>query len=99
VTSQGEEVFFKIKKTTKLVKLQGAYANKVGKDVNTIRFVPFFHIPISLCLDVSPFSRSPWNDVDLVPPKYYNRYTSIVPADQGSCMMVTESTKQILQIH
>lgn len=37
VTSAGEEVFFKIKRNTKLSKLQGAYANKVGKDVNSIR--------------------------------------------------------------
>ncbi|KAG8934706.1 hypothetical protein FRC03_003411 [Tulasnella sp. 419] len=39
VSSNGEEVFFKIKRNTKLMKLQGAYANKVGKDVNSIRFL------------------------------------------------------------
>ncbi|EIN06854.1 ubiquitin-like protein [Punctularia strigosozonata HHB-11173 SS5] len=39
VTSTGEEVFFKIKRNTKLSKLQGAYANKVGKDVGSIRFL------------------------------------------------------------
>ncbi|KAI0631419.1 small ubiquitin-like modifier [Trametes polyzona] len=39
VTQTGEEVFFKIKRNTKLSKLQGAYANKVGKDVNSIRFL------------------------------------------------------------
>lgn len=39
VTSQGEEVFFKIKRSTKLSKLQGAYASKVGKDVSSIRFL------------------------------------------------------------
>ncbi|KAK0200145.1 ubiquitin-like protein [Desarmillaria ectypa] len=39
VTSSGEEVFFKIKRSTKLSKLQGAYASKVGKDVATIRFL------------------------------------------------------------
>ncbi|KAH7102439.1 ubiquitin-like protein [Auriculariales sp. MPI-PUGE-AT-0066] len=39
MTSQGEEVFFKIKRSTKLSKLQGAYANKVGKDVSSIRFL------------------------------------------------------------
>ena len=39
VSSAGDEVFFKIKRTTKLSKLQGAYANKVGKDVNSIRCV------------------------------------------------------------
>jgi len=39
VTSTGDEVFFKIKRNTKLSKLQGAYANKVGKDVGTIRFL------------------------------------------------------------
>jgi len=39
VTSSGEEVFFKIKRNTKLSKLRGAYANKVGKDINSIRFL------------------------------------------------------------
>ncbi|KAJ3842179.1 small ubiquitin-related modifier [Lentinula raphanica] len=39
VSSSGDEVFFKIKRTTQLRKLLGAYANKVGKDVNTIRFL------------------------------------------------------------
>jgi hypothetical protein len=38
VTSSGEEVFFKIKRNTKLSKLQGAYAAKVGKDVSSIRW-------------------------------------------------------------
>ncbi|KAI0324290.1 small ubiquitin-like modifier [Cubamyces sp. BRFM 1775] len=38
-TQTGEEVFFKIKRSTKLNKLQVAYANKVGKDVNSIRFL------------------------------------------------------------
>ncbi|PPR02561.1 hypothetical protein CVT24_001942 [Panaeolus cyanescens] len=38
-TAAGEEVFFKIKRSTKLSKLQGAYANKVGKDVSSIRFL------------------------------------------------------------
>jgi len=37
VSSSGEEVSFKTKLTTKLSKLQGAYANKVGKDVYSIR--------------------------------------------------------------
>ncbi|KAG9220304.1 hypothetical protein CCMSSC00406_0006369 [Pleurotus cornucopiae] len=36
-SSAGEEIFFKIKRSTKLSKLQGAYANKVGKDVSSIR--------------------------------------------------------------
>ncbi|KAK6997158.1 ubiquitin-related domain-containing protein [Favolaschia claudopus] len=39
VSSVGEEVFFKIKRSTKLSKLQGAYASKVGKDVGSIRFL------------------------------------------------------------
>jgi len=39
-TQNGEETFFKIKRSTKLSKLQGAYASKVGKDVSSIRFVP-----------------------------------------------------------
>ena len=37
VSSTGDEVFFKIKRNTKLLKLQSAYANKVGKDVASIR--------------------------------------------------------------
>jgi len=39
VSSAGDEVFFKIKRNTKLSKLQAAYANKVGKDVGSIRFL------------------------------------------------------------
>ncbi|KAJ7659427.1 ubiquitin-like protein [Mycena rosella] len=39
ISSTGEEVFFKIKRSTKLSKLQGAYASKVGKDVGSIRFL------------------------------------------------------------
>ncbi|KAG8220345.1 ubiquitin-2 like Rad60 SUMO-like-domain-containing protein, partial [Butyriboletus roseoflavus] len=39
VSSTGDEVFFKIKRNTKLSKLQGAYAAKVGKDVSSIRFL------------------------------------------------------------
>ncbi|KAI0701291.1 ubiquitin-like protein [Cytidiella melzeri] len=39
LTQNGEEVYFKIKRNTKLSKLQGAYANKVGKDVGSIRFL------------------------------------------------------------
>ena len=42
VSSTGDEVYFKIKRSTKLSKLQGAYATKVGKDVNSIRYVSFF---------------------------------------------------------
>ena len=42
VSSTGEEVFFKIKRSTKLTKLQGAYASKVGKDVGSIRSVFYF---------------------------------------------------------
>ncbi|KAJ3993833.1 small ubiquitin-related modifier [Lentinula boryana] len=39
VSSSGEEVFFKIKRSTPLRKLLGAYANKVGKQEHTIRFL------------------------------------------------------------
>lgn len=50
VTSQGDETYFKIKRSTKLSKLQGAYASKVGKDVSSIRLVLWdagfvFHLP------------------------------------------------------
>ncbi|THH05316.1 hypothetical protein EW145_g4879 [Phellinidium pouzarii] len=39
VSAAGEEIFFKIKRSTKLSKLQAAYASKVGKEVGTIRFL------------------------------------------------------------
>ncbi|KDQ09582.1 hypothetical protein BOTBODRAFT_164723 [Botryobasidium botryosum FD-172 SS1] len=38
-TQTNEEVFFKIKRSTKLSKPQGAYATNVGKDVSSIRFL------------------------------------------------------------
>lgn len=41
MSAGGDEVFFKIKRGTKLSKLQGAYANKVGKDVSSIRSVVY----------------------------------------------------------
>ncbi|KAJ9108692.1 hypothetical protein QFC21_000012 [Naganishia friedmannii] len=37
-TSMNIKVFFKIKRTTKLNKLKNAYADRVGKQVNSIRF-------------------------------------------------------------
>ncbi|ODO07628.1 hypothetical protein L198_01209 [Cryptococcus wingfieldii CBS 7118] len=40
VSTNGEEVFFKIKKTTKLNKLKTAYADRVGTDAGSIRYVP-----------------------------------------------------------
>jgi Ubiquitin-2 like Rad60 SUMO-like len=62
VSAQGEEVFFKIKRNTKLSKLQGAYANKVGKDVGSIRcdFVVFYYLfPLFPgYAGVAPFVRS-----------------------------------------
>ncbi|WVR05568.1 hypothetical protein IAU60_002587 [Kwoniella sp. DSM 27419] len=39
VSTNGDEVFFKIKKTTKLNKLKTAYAERVGADVNAIRLL------------------------------------------------------------
>ncbi|WWC88198.1 uncharacterized protein L201_003103 [Kwoniella dendrophila CBS 6074] len=39
VSTNGDEVFFKIKKTTKLNKLKSAYADRVGTDVNAIRLL------------------------------------------------------------
>ncbi|KAI5119520.1 hypothetical protein M0805_002542 [Coniferiporia weirii] len=39
LSAGGEEVFFKIKRSTKLSKLQTAYAHKIGKEVSTIRFL------------------------------------------------------------
>lgn len=44
LTSSGEEVYFKIKRNTKLSKLQAAYASKVGKDVGSIRYVHEVHL-------------------------------------------------------
>jgi small ubiquitin-related modifier len=35
----GTEVYFKVKKTTKLKKLMNAYCNRVGKDIGSIRFL------------------------------------------------------------
>ncbi|PWN31011.1 ubiquitin-like protein [Jaminaea rosea] len=37
--SDGNEVFFKVKKHTKLAKLQKAYAERMGKPFTSIRFV------------------------------------------------------------
>ncbi|RSH90398.1 hypothetical protein EHS25_001003 [Saitozyma podzolica] len=39
VSTDGNEVFFKIKKTTRLNKLKAAYADRVGADVNALRYV------------------------------------------------------------
>ncbi|KAK4683746.1 small ubiquitin-related modifier, partial [Tremellales sp. Uapishka_1] len=39
VSTDGNEVFFKIKKTTKLNKLKTAYADRVGTDVAAIRLL------------------------------------------------------------
>lgn len=57
-TQNGEEVFFKIKRNTKLSKLQGAYANKVGKDVNSIRWVALVlsYAPVRCLLHPVAFS-------------------------------------------
>ncbi|KAN0060071.1 SUMO protein smt3 [Thecaphora frezii] len=35
----GNEVFFKVKKNTRLHKLKLAYADKMGKPVNSVRFI------------------------------------------------------------
>lgn len=45
VTSAGDEVFFKIKRNTKLTKLRSAYAQKVGKDLNSIRWIILSYLP------------------------------------------------------
>ncbi|KAH8090908.1 ubiquitin-related domain-containing protein [Filobasidium floriforme] len=37
-STDGNEVFFKIKRTTRLNKLKNAYAERVGKNVAAIRF-------------------------------------------------------------
>jgi small ubiquitin-related modifier len=39
VDREAHEVFFKIKTTTKLGKLMDVYANRVGHEPNTIRFI------------------------------------------------------------
>jgi len=39
VSQTGDEVYFKIKHNTKLQKLEGAYATRVGKDVGSIQFM------------------------------------------------------------
>lgn len=53
VSSTGDEVFFKIKRNTKLSKLQGAYAGKVGKDVSSIRCAFLFPSPLRTFLSSS----------------------------------------------
>jgi hypothetical protein len=37
--ADGNEVFFKVKKHTRLAKLKRAYAEKMGKSENTVRFI------------------------------------------------------------
>lgn len=37
--SDGNEVFFKVKKNTRLGKLRKAYAERMGKPENTVRFI------------------------------------------------------------
>ncbi|KAL1868731.1 SUMO protein smt3 [Diaporthe australafricana] len=39
VTDNNNEVFFKIKKSTKLEKLMGAFCERQGKTVNSVRFL------------------------------------------------------------
>lgn len=39
VTDSNNEVFFKIKRTTKLEKLMRAFCDRQGKDSNTVRFL------------------------------------------------------------
>lgn len=53
VSSSGDEVFFKIKRSTKLSKLQGAYANKVGKDVSSIRYVSVLTLCDQRCANMA----------------------------------------------
>lgn len=65
VSSTGEEVFFKIKRSTKLSKLQGAYASKVGKDVSSIRYVVDFGSLVSGCTPSSRMKAGFVNEVDL----------------------------------
>ncbi|KXN91528.1 Ubiquitin-like protein pmt3/smt3 [Leucoagaricus sp. SymC.cos] len=38
-SAMGDEVMFKIKRNTKLSKLQAAYAKRIGKDAGSIRFL------------------------------------------------------------
>lgn len=37
--ADGNEVFFKVKRTTKLSKLKKAYAERMGKPENSVRFI------------------------------------------------------------
>jgi len=38
-SQDGNEVYFKVKKTTQLGKLMNAYCSRVGKDMSTVRFL------------------------------------------------------------
>ena len=48
--TDGNEVFFKIKRTTKLNKLKTAYAERVGKQMNAIRCVFALRLPTNKAL-------------------------------------------------
>ena len=37
--AEGNEVFFKVNRTTKLAKLKRAYAERMGKPENSVRFI------------------------------------------------------------
>merc|ERR1712034_297360 len=38
-SQDGNEVYFKVKQTTKLSKLMNAYCNRVGKELSAVRFL------------------------------------------------------------
>ncbi|POW03378.1 hypothetical protein PSHT_11683 [Puccinia striiformis] len=56
VDAKAQEVFFKIKTTTKLGKLMDVYANRVGHEPNTIRFI-FDGVKVKADLDMGDNDR------------------------------------------
>lgn len=85
VTSQGDETYFKIKRSTKLSKLQGAYASKVGKDVGSIRLAVIWPHILSSELKINRFlyDGSRINDDDTP--------ASLEMEDNGTCFSLFSS--------
>jgi hypothetical protein len=101
VSATGEEVFFKIKRNTKLSKLQGAYANKVGKDVGSIRCVSFsfpFFFFLFVLSGVFTFVRYLFSTTKTHQSRGYvdtNSETFDVTGKIGFCTMEIESSTTI----
>ncbi|KDN37385.1 hypothetical protein RSAG8_10190, partial [Rhizoctonia solani AG-8 WAC10335] len=87
VTSTGEEVYFKIKRGTKLKKLQGAYAAKVGKDSgygkrrhdNNTMMVMIFNVALVEMPPVIPVGPVDWDTKIKEVKQLYKDKTGLYP--------------------